>query len=287
MTMQGLWFRVLLLCLTPTLKCRLGTPTQATFLRREGSGLQGSGLQGLGVVCEPRRPGLVGPPGFHTTAREPKCAHLRVPVFKNTTKIPRKDPKREEEERKLWREEGKKFWAPHPAIPTLRGPTFGASTIWGLHPSRPHSSPPFGPHPSWSQNSTSTNWPKSPLAEVELAELENWPQSIALVCATGSATQQQNPCALQILDVQNFADQLFVFRRGVTQRSAEDLDPLLFRREPKVPTPHNVAVGSATLANVVNLLLPVGVTPALFQIRVFPWCTSIPVCNLISCYIVV
>ena len=22
------------------------------------------------VVCEPRRPGLVGPPGFHTTARD-------------------------------------------------------------------------------------------------------------------------------------------------------------------------------------------------------------------------
>ena len=47
------------------------------------------------VVCEPRRPGLVGPPGFHTTAREPKCAHFKVPAFKNTTKIPRKDPKRE------------------------------------------------------------------------------------------------------------------------------------------------------------------------------------------------
>ena len=37
------------------------------------------------VVCEPRRPGLVGPPGFHTTAREPKHAHFRVPAFQNTT----------------------------------------------------------------------------------------------------------------------------------------------------------------------------------------------------------
>ena len=27
------------------------------------------------VVCEPRRPGLVGPPGFHTTTREPNRAH--------------------------------------------------------------------------------------------------------------------------------------------------------------------------------------------------------------------
>ena len=31
------------------------------------------------------------PPGFHTTAREPKRAHLRVPVFNNTTKISRND----------------------------------------------------------------------------------------------------------------------------------------------------------------------------------------------------
>ena len=46
------------------------------------------------VVCEPRRPGLVGPPGFHTTAREPKRAHLSVPVFKNTTKIQRENPQR-------------------------------------------------------------------------------------------------------------------------------------------------------------------------------------------------
>ena len=73
------------------------------------------------------------------------------------------------------------FWAPHPS---------------GLHPSGPH---PSGPHPSgphfclvWgsilqgilsSQNSTSKNWPKSKLAEVELAELEkeSWPKSITLV----------------------------------------------------------------------------------------------------------
>ena len=32
------------------------------------------------------------PPGFHTTAREPKRAHLRAPVFKNTTKIQRENP---------------------------------------------------------------------------------------------------------------------------------------------------------------------------------------------------
>ena len=32
------------------------------------------------------------PPGFHTTACEPKCAHLRVTAFNHTTKIPRNDP---------------------------------------------------------------------------------------------------------------------------------------------------------------------------------------------------
>ena len=31
------------------------------------------------------------PPGFHTTTREPKRAHLRVPAFKNTTKIQREN----------------------------------------------------------------------------------------------------------------------------------------------------------------------------------------------------
>ena len=60
------------------------------------------------VVCEPRRPGLVGPPGFHTTAREPKRVHLRVPVFKNTTKIQRKRPKEREKRMKTVVGEGKK-----------------------------------------------------------------------------------------------------------------------------------------------------------------------------------
>ena len=74
-----------------------------------------------------------------------KRAHFRVPAFKNTTKIPHKDPKREKEERKLWREEGEKsakFWAPHPSGPHTSGPHF----FWlafhsrGIHPLR---APPF------------------------------------------------------------------------------------------------------------------------------------------------
>ena len=60
------------------------------------------------VVCEPRRPSLVGPPGFHTTAREPKRAHLSAPVFKNTTKIQREDLPEREETKKFSVGEGKK-----------------------------------------------------------------------------------------------------------------------------------------------------------------------------------
>ena len=54
------------------------------------------------------RPGLVGPPGFHTTVREPKRAHLRVPVFKNTTKINEKTPREGRKERICAAGEGKK-----------------------------------------------------------------------------------------------------------------------------------------------------------------------------------
>ena len=41
------------------------------------------------------------PPGLHTTAREPQRAHLRVPVFKNNTKIPREDSQEREERKKI------------------------------------------------------------------------------------------------------------------------------------------------------------------------------------------
>ena len=51
------------------------------------------------VVCEPRRPGLVGPPGFHTTARDPKRAHFRVPAFKTPPKFNEKTPRETQKER--------------------------------------------------------------------------------------------------------------------------------------------------------------------------------------------
>ena len=61
-------------------------------------------------------------------------AHFRVPAFKNTTKIPRKDPQ-EKEERKLWRERKKarNFGPPPFGPPPFDPPPFGP--------------PPFGPPP--------------------------------------------------------------------------------------------------------------------------------------------
>ena len=69
-------------------------------------------------------PAASGPPGSHTTAREPKRTHSRAPAFENTTKIQREDTQREREREK----KKTKFWA-HPS-----GPPFGPT-------------PPFGPHP--------------------------------------------------------------------------------------------------------------------------------------------
>ena len=125
--------------------------------------------------------------GSHTTARELQTCTFHGPGASNTTKIPRKDPKREKEERKLWREKGKKreilglppfgatpfgppfgappFGAPlglHPSGPppfeasTLRGlhpsglPPFGASTLRGFHPSGPQPSGPNLRDPTFS-----------------------------------------------------------------------------------------------------------------------------------------
>ena len=84
--------------------------------------------------------GLGRPPGFHTTAREPKRAHLRVPAFRNTTKIQREDPQRERERARMGGEDGKKKRNFGP-------PAFGPQPLFlglGPHLSGP---PPFGPPP--------------------------------------------------------------------------------------------------------------------------------------------
>ena len=48
------------------------------------------------------------PPGFHTTTREPKRGHLRVPDFKNTTKIQREYTQRGKKRTNFALGEGKK-----------------------------------------------------------------------------------------------------------------------------------------------------------------------------------
>ena len=58
------------------------------------------------VVCEPRRPGLVGPPGFHTTAREPKRAQF-APTLQTPPKFHEKTPQRERERERERKKERK------------------------------------------------------------------------------------------------------------------------------------------------------------------------------------
>ena len=47
-------------------------------------------------MCEPRRPGLVGPPGFHTTAREPKRGPQPSKHHQNSTKGPPRERRKNE-----------------------------------------------------------------------------------------------------------------------------------------------------------------------------------------------
>ena len=49
------------------------------------------------------------PPGFHTTTRDPKRAHLRVPAFKKTPKIQLEDPREREDFRREKEKKGRNF----------------------------------------------------------------------------------------------------------------------------------------------------------------------------------
>ena len=66
------------------------------------------------VVCEPRRPGLVGPPGFHTTARELQTCTFEGPGLQKHHQNSTKKTKREGKKNKNCGGRGKKrakFWA--------------------------------------------------------------------------------------------------------------------------------------------------------------------------------
>ena len=80
----------------------------------------------LWLSCEAPAARSVGPPGFHTTAREPKCAQLSAPALQTPPKFHEKTP-RERTKNEISVEESKKsakFWAthpsgPHPSLPSL------------------------------------------------------------------------------------------------------------------------------------------------------------------------
>ena len=111
----------------------------------------------------------------HDNPRTPNVHILGTRRFKNTTKIPRKDPKRKKEERKIVAEEGinaRNFGPPPFGAPPFGAPPLLGSTLRG------------GPHTLSSQNSTSKNWPKSKLVKVEigrsriLAEVDHPPTDL-------------------------------------------------------------------------------------------------------------
>ena len=103
----------------------------------------------LGLSCaSPGGPVWWGRRGFTRQPENSRRAHLRVPAFKNTTKIQREDLSQRKERMKFpagERKKSAKFWArppfrappfgPHPSGPTLRA---------GPHPSGPHPSGPLG-----------------------------------------------------------------------------------------------------------------------------------------------
>ena len=134
----------------------------------------------LGLSCETPAAPPVRAAGARTRQPEnSKRAHFRAPALQTPPKFHVRTP-RERKKKKIVAGKGKKnakFWAPHPSGlhpsgSTLRAPPFGAPTLRGPTFSRfgppPSGPPPCGGSPLWSKNSTSKNWPKSKLAEVEI-----------------------------------------------------------------------------------------------------------------------
>ena len=80
----------------------------------------------LGLSCETLA--ASGPPGLHTTTREPKRAHLTPPALQTPPKFHEKTPRERQKDRTWGGEREKKtqnFWPPHPSGP----PPFGAPTL--------------------------------------------------------------------------------------------------------------------------------------------------------------
>ena len=90
---------------------------------------------------EPPKGGAQKPPGLHTTAREPKRAHLRVPAFKNTTNSTRRHPEKDRKRTKMVAGEGKqrvKFWAVRRrAVRRVRCPVVWRRVVQGPNQQQP------------------------------------------------------------------------------------------------------------------------------------------------------
>ena len=82
-------------------------------LKRRGAQMCTFGSS-LVVVCERRRPGLVGPPGFHSDSPRAQTCSFEGLGLQNTTKIQREDTQRGKKRTNFAAGEGKKernFWA--------------------------------------------------------------------------------------------------------------------------------------------------------------------------------
>ena len=169
-------------------------------------GFQEVHIWALGLSCE--TPAAPPDRAAGARTRQPensKRAHFRAPALQTPPKFNERTP-RERKKKENCGGGGKKkreilgpppFWAPPRGppfgAPPFGAPPFGAPLFLGLGP------PPFGPptllgstllgstlrgptlrgpHTLSSQNSTSKNWPKSKLAEVEIGRSrKSWPKS--------------------------------------------------------------------------------------------------------------
>ena len=121
--------------------------------------------------CRVRPWWLRGRRGFTRQPENSKRAHFRaLQHHQNSTKGPRREGEKNENNGGRGKTKREIFGPPHPAGPPPFGPPpFGAHPS-GHHPSGHHPSgptfwaSPFGLHPS----ATSQNWPKSKLAEVDM-----------------------------------------------------------------------------------------------------------------------
>ena len=101
-------------------------------------------ITGSGIKVPPK------PPGFHTTTREPKRAHLTPPALQTLPKFHEKTPRERRKERIMRQERGKKksakFW-----VPTLAGTHFvwvWDNTLRAPPPSWPQLFMGLGPWPA-------------------------------------------------------------------------------------------------------------------------------------------